>query len=245
MGLFKHLLLPPLALFIAIAVGLLIARSRPRLGRAIAGGAGALLVLLSVPFVSAALLISLQSHPELPAEGDLPDAEAILVLGGDYMPMAPELGRSVPGPLSRERLVYTAALHRRSKLPILVTGGRLLPGTPPLAAVLRRSLVEDHRVPVRWVEPSASNTRDNAVLAARIFEDAGVKRVMLVSHAWHMPRALAAFEGTELEVIPAPTGFRLWPSMRVGSFMPSARSIQESFWGIHEWLGRAWYALRY
>lgn len=195
--------------------------------------------------MSAALLISLQAHPPLSPEGPLPAAEAIVVLGGDYMPMAPELGRSAPAALSHERLLYGAALHRRTSLPILVTGGPLIPGAPPLGVVMRRSLVEDYRVPVRWVEDEAFNTHGNAAGAARMLEEAGVRRVLLVTHAWHMPRALAAFEAAGLEPIPAPTGLRLWPPLRVGSFLPSARSIQESFWGVHEWLGRAWYALRY
>lgn len=245
MGFVKHLVLPPLGLFLWIAVGLLVARRRPRLGRALAGAGALALVAASIPFVSAALLISLQSHAPLRPEGPLPDAEAIVVLGGDYVPLAPELGRSVPAALSHERLIYAAALHRRTSLPILVTGGRLIPGTPPLGAVMRRSLVEDYRVPVRWVEDEALNTHGNAEGAAEILVADGVRRVLLVTHAWHMPRALAAFEAAGLEAIPAPTGLRLWPPLAVGSFLPSARSIQESFWGVHEWLGRAWYALRY
>ena len=243
MTLLKSLVLPPTGLFLLIAVGLALRRRRRRLGTALAWSGGGLLVAATCPFVAAGLLISLQTSDPLPPRGPLPEADAIVVLGADYMPRAPELGRAAPGLLSQERLRYAAHLARRTSLPVLVTGGALIPNAPPLGRVLADSLRQDSRVQVRWIEGEARDTRENARLSARLLSAEGLRRVLLVTHAWHMPRAKAAFEAAGLEVIPAPTGFRLWPPLAVGSFLPSARSFQESTWGVHEWIGRAWYAL--
>lgn len=243
MNLLKGLLLPPTGLFVLVAVGLLLRRRRPRLGAALAWSGGMLFFAATCPFVAAGLLISLQTSDALPSDGALPAADAIVVLGADYMPRAPELGRAAPGLLSQERLRYAAHLARRSSLPVLATGGNLIPNAPSLGRVLAESLRRDYRVEVRWVEGRARDTRENARESARLLRAEGVGRVLLVTHAWHMPRAKAAFEAAGLEVVPAPTGFRLWPPLLAGSFLPSARSFQETVWGVHEWIGRAWYAL--
>ena len=244
MAFFARLVLPPVGPLLLLVAGLWIARRRPRAGRWMGIVGTAALLLSAMPYVSSALLRTLQLDAALPARGELPRAGAIVVLGADYVPQAPELGRAAAGKLTAERLSYGASLHRRSGLPLLVTGGKLLPNAPALGVVMRQTLEEDHRVEARWVERAARNTRENARGAARLLGGAGIRRVLLVTHAWHMPRARGAFEAAGLEVIPAPMGFRGWPPFGVGSFVPSAKSLQETYWALHEWLGRAWYAVR-
>lgn len=233
------LLLPPLGLLLLAGVGLLVARRRRRLGWTVFGAALLSFVALCVPIVSAALLMTLQPYPSLPPRGPLPGADAVVILGADVHDWAPEHSGPTVGPLTLERLRYGAQVARRSGLPVLVTGGVLEP--PSSLAELMRDVLEDELgVPVEWTEARARNTRENARLAAEML---GSRRVFLVTHAWHMPRAKAAFEAAGLAVLPAPMGFRTWPRARLGSFVPSARSLQESRWAIHEWLGRVWYAV--
>ncbi len=240
----KLLILPPISPLLLILAGLLLARRRRRLGHVLTGiGAGALL-LLSIPFVAAALLISLQTADPLPVDGPLPTAEAIVVLGGDLERRAPERRTGTVGPLSLQRARYGAELARRSGLPVLVTGGRLTPGAPSLGHMMEEALGE-FGVQARWVEARAANTRENARLSAEILESEGISRILLVTHAWHLPRASAAFEAQGLEVVAAPTAFRIWPDLRLTSLLPSARALRESRWAVHEWLGRLWYALRW
>jgi uncharacterized SAM-binding protein YcdF (DUF218 family) len=59
-----------------------------------------------------------------------------------------------------------------------------------------------------------------------------------------MPRARAAFEAAGIAVVPAPTAFRARAPLAPMSFVPSARALRESQWAFHEWIGRAWYAIR-
>jgi len=242
-ALLKVLVLPPLSLFLLAALGLLVARRRRKLGLFITGGAACLLVLLTIPFVSAGLLISLQTAPALPPEGPYPDAQAIVVLGADVNPRAPEYGGATVGSLSMERLRYAARLARATGLPLLTTGGSLMEGTPAVAELMARVLEDELATPVRWTEIGSRTTRQNADFTAGMLAGEGVRRVFLVTHAWHMPRARAAFESAGLEVVPAPTGFRIWPDLVPRSFLPSARSMRQSYFAFHEWIGRLWYAL--
>jgi uncharacterized SAM-binding protein YcdF (DUF218 family) len=104
---------------------------------------------------------------------------------------------------------------------------------------MRIALEEDFGVPVRWTESASRDTRENAVNSARILRDAGVRKVLLVSHAIHLPRAQAEFEAAGMEVIPAPTAFLHGPysSEMVLAKFPSANSAYAGWLATHEWLG--------
>ena len=235
--------MPPLAPLLLIAGGLWLQRRKTRGGKALIAVGMGLFVLLSQPFVGAALLISLQTDPPLPAQGPLPEADAIVILGADLDPGTPELGGPSAGPLSLLRVRYGALLAQRSGLPVLVTGGPPEAGRESVAKLMADAL-KAYGVKARWREGRAADTRQNARFSAAILERAGLHRVLLVSHAWHLPRARAAFEAAGLEVIAAPTVPRTWPDpLRLDAYIPSVRALRESRFGLHEWLGRAWYAL--
>lgn len=245
-ALLKLLVQPPLCLFLVIGAGLVVRGRRPRLGRALAASGALALVLLTLPLVSSALLISLQSHPPLDPdaiEGLARGAGAVVVLGGDLRPGAGEYGAPCVGPLTLERCRYGAWLGRRARLPLLAAGGSLREGAPKVADAMAALLDAELGAEVRWVEAASRTTRENAHLAADLLLAAGIERALVVTHAWHMPRALAAFAETGLEVVPAPTAFASWPRARPSALLPSARALQESSWAIHEWVGRLWYAL--
>ncbi len=241
--LIEHLLMPPLGPLVLLLSGFLLLRRCPRAGRALVGAGLGALLLLSQPFVAAALLISLQTDPPLPPSGPLPEAGAIVILGGDLNPGTPELGGASAGALSLQRVRYGANLAHRTGLPVLVTGGPLEAGEDTVARLMADALA-DLGVEARWIEGRAGNTRENAHFTASLLEAAGLRRAFLVTHAWHLPRARGAFEAAGVEVVAAPTVPRTWPDAgRVDAYLPSTRSLQESYWGLHEWLGRVWYAL--
>lgn len=238
----KKLVMPPVCLFLLGAVGLACLRFRPRLGKWLLGIAAATLLVLCTPFVSTALLRSLQAEP-LDLESVGPDVGAIIVLGADFVPWTPDYDHSTVGPLSLERLRYAARLHRQTQIPILVSGGVLETGGPPLSSSMKDALVNDFGVDVRWMERRSRTTRENAQMSAELLLAEGIERALLVTHSWHMPRAQASFETTGLEVIPAPTNFRFWPEWDHDAVLPSSRALLDSSYAIHEWVGRLWYAL--
>ena len=59
-----------------------------------------------------------------------------------------------------------------------------------------------------------------------------------------MRRAALAFRHFDLEVTPAPVWRDEWPSVTPAGFVPDAQAWLDSFYGVHEWVGIAYYALR-
>ena len=241
MNLLKSFLLPPLSLFVLAAVGALLLRRRRKLGWGLIAAAAGLLLVFCTPLVAAGLLRSLQREVE-PCRGPA-GAGAIVVIGGDFSFWAPEYGGESVGPLTLERLRFAAHLARASSLPVLVSGGPLKRGSCSVAAAMKEALEQDFDLEVRWIEPRSGNTRDNAQLSAEILREHGIGRVLLVTQAWHMPRARSEFERAGIEVVAAPTGFRGWPDLAASSVLPSAKALRDSAWAIHEWAGRLWYAV--
>ena len=240
--LLETLVMPPLSLFLLIGAGLLLCRRKPMLGKWVAGLSALALWCLCTPFVAAALLRSLQSDPALSDPGAF-EAQAIVVFLADYRPDAAEYGGDSVGPLTLERLRYAAHLSRGTGLPVLTSGGRPRSGAPALASMASEVLEQEFGVTARWSELRAANTRENALFSAELLAAEGIERVFLVTHAWHMPRSKGACARAGLTAFPAPTGFRAWPPLELSAFVPSARSMRESSWALHEWVGRLWYAL--
>ncbi len=107
------------------------------------------------------------------------------------------------------------------------------------------ALDESFGMTPRWVESEALNTYQNAVNSAAILHPLKVVRVYLVTHAWHMRRAVAAFESAGFDAVPASTRHAPRPGYSLPFFVPSAAHLSASAWVVHEWLGLAWYHLVY
>lgn len=239
----KYFVLPPLSLFLAFAIGWLIARRWRRIGRSLMALAFITLVLLCLPVVSGWLMYPLQSYPPVDPNRLPPGVGAIVILSADMQAVAPEYGVDIPGPLGLERVRYGAWLHQRTRLPILVSGGRVRAGTAPLAWQMQRVLTTEFQVPVRWIEDRSVDTHENALRSAELLNRDGIKSVLLITHAWHMRRAMAAFQAVGLEPVAAPTRFIRPPAPVAQDFMPDASALRASAYALHEWFGLLWYYL--
>ncbi len=245
-----ELLVPPLnlALFATFAFFVL----RNRAGRVVVGVALAGLIVLAFPAVGNALLASLERLPEPHAPGPGAAAPgAIVVLGAEIRfgrgPDA-DLGEDPSdidiGPLSLERVRAAAALHRRTGLPILVSGGLVSIEPIAVATVMAQSLTNDFGTPPRWIETRSRDTWENARFSAELLRAAGISTVYVVTHAWHMPRALLAFRRAGITAVPAPVRLDAWPTLTWRDFVPTDAGWQLSYYGFHEWIGLAFYRLR-
>jgi len=230
-GLVGVLAVPPVPLMLAGLLGGFAALRGMRIGAWAAVLAAALLLALSTPLASGLLLLSLDS-PARPVGA--PPPAAILVLGAETR-IGPD-GADV-GPLTLERLRRAADLQRETGLPMLVTAGPTTPGAPPLAELMRRTLEDSFRVPVRWVEPAARNTAENAARSATILAPQGIASVLLVTHAWHMRRARAEADRAGLIAWPAAVRSERIPDGRPGDWMPRADHLAMSWFALHEWAG--------
>jgi len=234
-------LLPPGNLLLLFLLGLGLLRRRPRLARGLLVLATVGLWLLSVPVVANRLLASLEEGP--PARFEFSRAQAIVVVGAGRYRDAPEYGGDTASSLALERLRYAAWLARQSHLPVLVSGGSP-EGRAPEAGFMKQILEREFGVPVRWVEDASRNTWENAQLSRRLLAPQGIDTILLVTHAWHMPRARRAFEAVGFRVIPAGTRFHRTQSTMATDWLPDAQALLDSHFAFHEWLGLAWYRLR-
>lgn len=232
-------LLPPLNGLAFVAIGWMAIRRMPRLARWLVGSGLLLLWVQALPVVGNALLRTLEGAPLDRAQAQ--QAQAIVVLGGGRYHAAPEYGGDTVSEPALARLRYAAKLHKETGLPILVTGGAPDGGVRSEGEAMRHVLVEEFGVPVRWVEGTSINTRENARHSMALLAGDGVKRILLVTHAWHMPRAAQTFEATGLAVLPAPTYFERQPATPL-DYLP--RNYRRTRLALHEWIGILWYRLR-
>ena len=235
-------LIPPGSLLLLAAVGALLSLRRPRAGRSLLALALIALYALSTPFVSNALLRSLEPAPRDPLAET--DGQAIVVLGGGTYFSAPEYGRDTVSTATLARLRYAAHLYRALNKPVTVTGGSPKGNPVSEAELMKQALETDFRVPVRWVEKDSRNTLENARLSRSVLDTTGIRNIYLVTHAWHLPRARLAFENAGFKVIPAGTGYATHMEWTALDFLPNASALLDSSLFFHEVIGIGWYHLR-
>jgi uncharacterized SAM-binding protein YcdF (DUF218 family) len=241
--LLSALLLPPLLPLLLALMGWALAVKRKRGGFALLLFSLGLLWLLSCHGTAVWLSRSLLPQFAPVAFGQLKSekVQAIVVLGGGVIPLAPEYGEAQPRAETAARLRYGLWMARQTGLPVAFTGGlgwaAHAAQTDTEAEVASRVAQQDYGVTLRWLESDSRDTADNARLLAPVLKKDGVQRIALVTHAWHMPRSVAAFEKTGLVVLPAPMGFVLPDENQLLEWLPSAHGLLASRQVLREWLG--------
>ncbi len=241
------MLLPPVSLVLAVLAGLLLGLRWRRLGWSIGFLSALLLLVLAMPVTGAALLASLSSGlPRTPPSANLP--AAVVILSAEARPANPAGTLYEPGPLTWERLLAGARIARAARLPILVSGGPIGPGNstsgPTLAGVMAASLAQLFNLPPRWQEERSHDTWENAEFSAEILKANGITSVYLVSHGWHLRRAIVAFAHFGITATAVPVRPDPGPGFELDDFLPSISGWTASFYGLHEWIGLIYYRLR-
>jgi uncharacterized SAM-binding protein YcdF (DUF218 family) len=245
------LLTPPGIVIVVALLGFLIQLKWVWLGNAVIALALAALLMLSLPITGKNLLAGLEKGvkplPAVVPEDIARKAGAIVVLGGGRYTSAPEYGADIVNRYTLERLRYAARLHRQTGLPVLVSGGSPFGEETSEAALMKSVLEREFNVPVKWVEERSPDTLGNATASKAILAEAQIRTVLLVTHAWHMPRAEWAFVHAGLIAIPAPTLFTKLSvaERRLLGYLPSGRGLYLSSLALHEHLGLRWYKSKY
>ncbi len=187
----------------------------------------------------------------------LPQAEAIVVLGGgtksQFFPR-PGVDLSEEG----DRVLYGAELYKQGLAPvIIVSGGRIAwrgsgaPESMDMAEILTQVGVPQEAI---IQEPNSYNTHDNAVQVKQILNSRGIKNILLVTSAMHMPRSLAIFKREKIAAIAAPTDFlastnefqELQSSFeaKLLTLLPDSGALQNFTRALKEYVGLIIYRLR-
>lgn len=254
MSVVKLLFLPPNVFLVGCTLFLVFALGFKRLSRLFVGLSIACVLAFyacATPLLSSALMRVIQVWPKLDPDDAIMLAKqdgpptAIVILSAGRESYAPQFGGQSVDALTLERLHYGSRLAKLTGFPVLVSGGNASRETgPSLALLMSRTLRQDFGIRVSWTEARSHNTWQNAQFSAEMLRRRGIRRVMLVTHGWHMPRAIYSFEQTGLEIIPAPTA--IVPPHRgfsIDFFLPSMRSLTRTFYGFHEIIGGIWYRL--
>lgn len=167
---------------------------------------------------------------------------AIVVLGGGREVFAPEYGVSSLAPPSLERLRYGLWLGRQTGIPVAFSGGVGWAQADGLseAEIAARIAAQEFGRPLKWTEEQSRDTRENAARTVPMLAQAGVREVLLVTHQWHMPRAVRAFEavsGGRIRVVPAPIGLASRLDRQVLLWLPSAEGFQAVRQALRERIG--------
>jgi len=250
--LFTHVveafILPP-GIFLALLIlGVLLRLRFYRTGQGIVYTAIALLLLMSMPNIVNPLLQLYERIPALEVSSLAHSpTKAIVILGGGRYPDAPEYHGDTVSEPTLERIRYGAWLQRKTKLPILVTGGVVNDDSrPPEAQLMQQVLEQEFLATVPWVETRSHTTYENAIYSHQLLEKVNINNIILVTHAIHMPRAIEAFEKAGFTVTPAPMGFDTGTDTQtIMRFLPSIYSLSSMHDLMHEMIGRVWYHLRY
>jgi len=245
----------PLSMACLLIVVSLIAQFRNRRRMAIVANIVALAILcvMGNRTVSHLMMTPLERR-DMPPES-LPEADAIVVLGGVTAPAIP------PQPVvhltgGADRLTYGAQLYRERKAPLVILSGGGMPwneGMPPESAQMSE-VMQMLGVPRSAIleESSSRNSHENAAYTSRLLRAHNLHQVLLVTSAITMPRALAAFRRQGIDAIAAPTDFTTdngRPNGTLGlevealSLVPSPRALEESSGALHEYLGLLIYRL--
>ncbi|WP_206679221.1 YdcF family protein [Endozoicomonas acroporae] len=201
-----------------------------------------ILYLFSTQPVASLLIRSLERYPVFtPGQTQPVEPQAVVILGGGLPRISPEMSGFRPSMFTLERLRYGAWLSRQTELPVMVSGG----GFRPEAAIMAESLKHDFAVETRWLEDQSTTTWENAVYAREMLPE-DIQSVLLVTHGWHMPRAVLSFERAGFQVIPAPGMLaNASKDFRISRWLPSARHLSDSERAFREYAGYLWYWLIY
>jgi uncharacterized SAM-binding protein YcdF (DUF218 family) len=170
---------------------------------------------------------------------------AIIALGGGTESRAPEYGVSSLKWGSLERLRYALWLARETGAPVAFSGGvgHGQGEGAPEAEIAARISVREFGLPIRWAETDSRDTRENALRMVPVLKADGVTRIVLVTHAWHMPRALRAFDdvarrlGGGVEIVPAPIAWAPRVERPLLRWLPSAEGYTLSRQVLREGIG--------
>lgn len=237
------LVLPPAAPLLVALLGCLLAARRRAAGVLLTLAGIGTLWLLSCNAVAVWLAsILLTPYPvATPQALKAAKVQAVIVLGAGIQPHAREYGQPMMHAITASRVNYGVWLARQTGLPLGFAGGvgwaHASPGVPTEAAVVRRVVQDELRLPLRWAEDQSRDTAENGTLMAALLARDGITRIALVTNEFHMPRALHAFASTGIQAIPAPMGFIESLDRTTLDWLPSTTGLVATRIVLHEWLG--------
>jgi len=190
----------------------------------------------SIPLVGESLLRPLeQRYPLLTAA---PPADTVVVLGSSYSPRAGLPAAAALDAAGLVRILSGVSWAERLGARLVVSGGAAEGGVPSAqgyaALALELGVSSDRLV----VLDEPTDTAGEALAVAALLES---RPFVLVTSAYHMPRAVRLMERAGARPIPAPTHQLIAPGdgLHWLHFVPRSSALQKSEEALHEYVGLA------
>lgn len=207
-----------------------------------------ILLIASMPITGFTLMRYLESGQQFQSSNDISSADAVVVLSGMMRRIPTENGVMMEWGEASDRIFAGIDVMKANKAPFLILTRGLLSwqsGVPEgdiLADTARRAGIPSANIQLTDI---VTNTAEEAKAVKKLL-DHPEPRIILITSAFHMPRAKWLFEHTGFTIIPYAVDFRAEDRyFSIMKFIPSAAGLNDTSFAIRELIGRLWYAVRY
>lgn len=244
---YLHKILPLIASPLSLVIILLLCGAISR-RRSISLFAVGLLVLCSLPIVSDKLVSQLEKAYVLGSADSAQTADAVVVLSGMVRTIEGSEGLVYEWAEASDRIFAGIELMIEQKAPLIVLTGGKLPWSVgiPEGEYLKEIAIK-YGIPAHSIQitENVHNTDEEAKAVASLLKQRDPK-IILVTSAFHMPRAQKVFEASGLSVLPFPVDFLMGADQTtIIDFIPSAGAFRNTSFVIREMIGRLYYHLKY
>ncbi len=233
---------PSNALITLSLIGFLLMRTnRAVLGRRVATASVAALFVAGVSPLGNALILPLEERFPAFVDDGAPVA-GIVVIGGTFDTEATNVHGQMALNETGERMIALGDLARRYPgARIIYSGGgsEFTPDTTPEVTLVEKTIGELGVAPGRVVyERRSLNTFQNALYAKALAKPQDGERWLVVTSAFHMPRAMGAFRAVGFDVVPYPVDYRTaGDKSLLRPFAFAGEGLRRTDVAAKEWIG--------
>ena len=207
-----------------------------------------ILIICSLPIVSDKLIAYLESDYQLTKPSNIISTDAIVVLSGMTRAINSKDGLDYEFSEASDRIFAGINLFKEKKAPkLILTRGKLpwsvgIPEGEYLKDIVIKNGISENNI---LLTENVENT-DQEAKAIKKLLSIDKPKVILVTSAFHMPRAQLVFEAAGINVVPFAVDFQKESSKQTFmSFMPSAKSFYDTSFFVREMIGRVYYNIKY
>ena len=207
-----------------------------------------ILIFCSVPIISNKLIFYLEKDYSLQSVKDVTKANAIVVLSGMISTINSKEKLSYEFNDSIDRILSGIDLFKEDKASFLIlTNGKM----PWSVGIPEGEYLKDFSIKYGIPEDrilltdNVQNTDQEAKSVKKLLKT-NEANIILVTSAFHMPRAKKVFEAANIKVIPFAVDFKTpIKKITIIDFIPSANSLKDTSHFFREMIGRLYYNLKY
>jgi uncharacterized SAM-binding protein YcdF (DUF218 family) len=244
---YLHKILPLMFSPLMLVIGLIILGMIFNLRKFILTGL-IILIISSLPIISSKLISYLEKDYQRIEISEIESADAIVVLSGMIKHVGDTNNPKYEFNDAVDRIFAGLDLFKNNKAPKLILTRGKLPWNLGIAEgeylkkfAIKYGIPEEKIILTQEVQ----NTDQEAKAIKNILLNNNAK-IILVTSAFHMPRAEKSFKAVNISTIPFPVDFQNSKSKtNIMDFIPSGGSLGQTSHFVREVIGRFYYSLKY